>query len=151
MQSKYEIAFGLKTAIRFHSDLKIWNGYVGVPKEHPLYGMSDDDLYLLRAHGGITWSEDHVPGEEPDGLWWFGFDTAHYTDVVPGFDELPLAVKERVNQQARELIAAIFDTDPSLVVGFPDPEYRDAVYVAAETAYLASQLAVGRLLEDVPE
>lgn len=42
-----------------------WCGYVGVPKEHPLYGILDGDMDFS-VHGGITWaaSSDKLDREE---------------------------------------------------------------------------------------
>lgn len=74
-----------------HPSFKHLNGYVGIPKEHPLYekdygdslcGHSGCYLHtpeaLIDVHGGITYAgwfekEDHR-------LWWFGFDTGHSSD-----------------------------------------------------------------------
>ena len=58
-------------------------GYVGVPKEHILYGKSYSDILEdLDVHGGITYSEgnNNYPVITNDKLWWFGFDLAHYMD-----------------------------------------------------------------------
>lgn len=38
---------------------------------------------VLPVHGGLTYSEDHLPPSEPDGLWWFGFDCSHCDDATP--------------------------------------------------------------------
>jgi hypothetical protein len=57
-------------------------GYVGIPKNHPLYGKhySDDEVENLDAHGGLTHS-----GEDQDDkdTWWFGFDCSHGGDLSP--------------------------------------------------------------------
>lgn len=59
-------------------------GYVGVNKDHPLYGAFYDDETIsnLDVHGGITYSSDGS-GQYPieSDLWWFGFDCAHYMDL----------------------------------------------------------------------
>lgn len=72
-----------------------WCGYVGVDETHPFYGKNYDDLGVS-VHGGLTFSDlcspapndegiCHVPDEgEPDNLFWFGFDCAHYNDLIPG-------------------------------------------------------------------
>jgi hypothetical protein len=52
-------------------------GYVGVPPGHPWHGLGEPNVQI---HGGITWSDSHLPGEPPDGNWWIGFDTAHGGD-----------------------------------------------------------------------
>lgn len=52
-------------------------GYVGVPKEHPSWGVGLEKA-PFDVHGGITYSE--MEGE----TWWFGFDCAHAGDLIPG-------------------------------------------------------------------
>lgn len=49
-------------------------GYVSVPAEHPLHGKHYDDVDV-EVHGGLTYSD------ERDGLWWFGYDCAHWEDA----------------------------------------------------------------------
>jgi hypothetical protein len=61
-------------------------GYVGVPEGHPWYKKDYDDIDV-DVHGGLTWSDDHVGNDAPDGLWWVGFDTAHYNDNTCNCDE----------------------------------------------------------------
>lgn len=65
-------------------------GYVGVPQEHPLYGLHYDEIHnkypSLEIHGGLTFSESKeppynvTPNFPNEILWWIGFDTAHYQD-----------------------------------------------------------------------
>lgn len=55
------------------------NGYIMLPKEHPLYGQHYDDAELCDIHGGWTFSEfDEFEGKE---YWVFGFDTCHLGDT----------------------------------------------------------------------
>lgn len=132
-----------------------YNGYVGVGEGHPLHGkgydtlihvadmdtVSFNDNYIglllargsseteagllridmaLNVHGGITYAENGLNGIE-DGLfgnvWWFGFDTAHSGDL------------------------RVYQTDTDRRYPMNDSEYRDLVYVTAETTQLADQLA----------
>lgn len=58
------------------------NGYVGVPKDHPYWGKDYNSIEGVSVHGGLTYGADHLPMNEPDGYWWFGFDTAHSGDCV---------------------------------------------------------------------
>lgn len=71
------------------------NGYVAIPKDHPLFGVEysevDIDVYC-----GLTFAErseavntgfdksktEYLDGELPDGYWVFGFDTMHYGDSI---------------------------------------------------------------------
>lgn len=83
-----------------HETMGHWCGYVGVPEDHPWYGLDYDDERLREVfvHGGLTFSgkcnpEDqefgicHVPEEgQPDHVWWFGFDCAHLDDRSPMMD-----------------------------------------------------------------
>lgn len=62
------------------------NGYIGVPAGHPWFGKHYDDIDV-DVHGGLTYSGDHCPRCEPDGHWWFGFDTLHYQDNSVNCDE----------------------------------------------------------------
>ena len=61
-------------------------GYVGLPVGHPWFereynGFLDE---VLDVHGGVTYS-GHLGNDtiKPaiDGLWWVGFDCAHYGDL----------------------------------------------------------------------
>jgi hypothetical protein len=107
-----------------------WNGYVRVDSNHPFFGWSynnnpsgdwlNNPECLITIHGGLTYAGG-VPGVHPDKhtddhLWWFGFDTAHATDIVPLVDHYPLAT-------------------------FPDAYYKDLDWVVNETKRLADQLA----------
>lgn len=113
-----------------------WCGYVGVHAGHLLHGQGySDGAQNLEVHGGLTYSggcqEDerpieqrvcHIPAPgEPDDMWWFGFDCAHYMDFSP-------AMAARMGS-----------------VGVPrgrlyDEKYRTLAYVKAECAALAKQL-----------
>ena len=57
-------------------------GYVGVSEAHPLFGKDYDDLPDdINVHGGVTYAGGEGGYPIPDGLWWFGFDCAHYGDA----------------------------------------------------------------------
>ena len=51
------------------------NGYVGLPKWHPWFGMDYDNIPVI-VHGGLTYANLY----EEVGLWVIGFDTHHYQD-----------------------------------------------------------------------
>jgi len=57
-------------------------GYVGVNKEHPLYGKHYDELSHLSCHGGVTYADLM---EDQGELWWIGFDCNHSFDYSPGW------------------------------------------------------------------
>ena len=104
---------GYKCVVKRHPSLGHLCGYVHIPKSHPLWGKSYDELYELGVnvdvHGGLTFSD-----QEGDA-WVFGFDCAHFGDLVPS------------------TLAHDF--------GIGDV-YRDMEYVTAETKSLAEQLQV---------
>ena len=92
------------------------NGYVAIPKEHPLYGKDYQDVNIA-IHGGLTFSEkservndwsnkndmEYLDGELPDGYWVFGFDTLHYTDNIDNRPrEWCVAETKRLKQKLEE-------------------------------------------------
>lgn len=101
------------------------NGYVAVPKGHPLFGVLYGDLDCgLGAWHGCTFSEPTapcrpVPVDEPE-LWWFGFDTGHYTDLAPAAG----VTKDGL----RELLSSI------------GARYRDLEFVRSHVEALAANL-----------
>lgn len=63
------------------------NGYVIIPKEHPLYKVDYNELYdTIDVHGGLTFSRFVEAGQQPWDLskksWVIGFDTDHYGDTL---------------------------------------------------------------------
>lgn len=94
-----------------------WCGYVGIPNGHPAFDMPyRDDLFCgVDVHGGLTFGSLHPRHLPDDGLYWVGFDCAHYGDLSPDY-------------------AKYFSS-------LADGEYRDINYAIAETERLAQQLA----------
>lgn len=83
------------------------NGYVVIPKGHPLYG---NDCGHMSVHGGINFSGyvDKILIEEWDelspedeGKWMIGFDTCHYRDNI---ENCP---KEYVQSEADNLLKQV--------------------------------------------
>lgn len=73
---------GYKCRIQRHGDLGHLCGYVGIPKNHPLYGRNyDDDAVDIQVHGGLTYADSDE--DWGGGLWWFGFDCSHGGDLSP--------------------------------------------------------------------
>lgn len=130
-------ATGMPCIIRRHPNGGFLCGYVGVPDSHPWHGRAynespDGPDSIIETHYGLTYSDPcdpaeadygicHKPGEgEPDHVWWFGFDCAHYLDMSPGY---------------RSLLKGS---------GLPPIEseiYRNVEYVAEECRNLAKQLS----------
>ena len=78
------------------------NGYVIIPKGHPLHGKHYDDIDV-EVHGGLTFSESakeldwpEITENDKEG-WVVGFDTAHYSDSLSNWP------KEAVQKETRRL------------------------------------------------
>lgn len=124
-----------------------WCGYVAVGPDHPWYGVGYSNCTakpkcdeskadghcvhspesLLEVHGGITYADHcaghicHVPKPgQPDNVFWFGFDCAHFNDGMPGY-------------------RVVLGDDNLFSHG-----YKDVAYVRRETERLAAQLAARR-------
>lgn len=84
-------AFGLKCRI-LDGPFGNMNGYVAVPRGHPMFEVDYGKLNI-NVHGGLTfgskgglsndpkWKDKELNWPNPD-LYWFGFDTAHLGDWV---------------------------------------------------------------------
>jgi hypothetical protein len=118
-----------------HPRYGCWCCYVGVPPEHPLYGLrwgEDPRFGELHIHMGVNYTEVcagqicHVPAPGmPRDVWWIGTDMGHFRDLCPA-----MAAREAA-------------------MGFPVSElpeflrevYRELPYVRRECERLAEQLA----------
>lgn len=132
---------GFKCAIR-RGPVGAWCGYVGVPTDHPAFGLSyngpegiwdlDDNtkwwrkhvnrlpdywIYDINVHGGLTYAKEGK--DSKDRTYWFGFDCAHAGDICPKLD-------------------AIIERPPPYSHG---DVYRDIDYVTEQVKSLAKQLA----------
>lgn len=99
-QEEPDLAYWIDDATGYHCLINrtktgILCGYVGIPENHPYVHRDDFDVEL-KVHGGITFagSECHVDfGKHPEvahaqsliyaPAWWFGFDCAHSSDLMP--------------------------------------------------------------------
>ena len=71
------------------------NGYVDLPKTHPMYELNYNDI-PVDIHGGLTYSE-----LTNDGFWRVGFDTAHAGDTLVNWNKL--AVYNETKRLAEQL------------------------------------------------
>lgn len=75
----------------------------------------------MHVHGGLTYADKRAPQEDDlqtevrmASSWWFGFDCAHYNDLVPGLRKYRydgvyrdfLYVKDEAKSLAKQLAAA---------------------------------------------
>jgi len=83
------------------------NGYIGVPKDHPWWGMDYNDV-PCEVHGGLTYGKKEHPSAlkgVPTDLWWFGFDCAHYQDTPQTCPESYVDAQiKSLRQQALEVV-----------------------------------------------
>lgn len=113
---------GMKLLIVRNESLGNLCGYVGIAKEHPLYGKDYDDFPDLDVHGGVTFSEEGDGKRWFKGYWWVGFDCAHGFDYVPFMEE-----------RTRKLMGTKYKRISNAV-------YRNICYVLSEAIRLADQL-----------
>lgn len=125
-----------------HSENGHWCGYVGVPREHPLYGKvwtETPEISDLDAHMGVNYSAAcdgaicHVPAPGmPDDVWWLGCDFGHSFDLSPAIAARERAWDLHQLRKSREL--------PE----FMREVYRPLPYVRHVIERLAEQLATAR-------
>lgn len=136
---------GYECLILRHAETGNLNGYVGVPQDHPFYDLPDSDQHIAddycAAHGGLTyegWLESPIDadyradGVEPRQFYWFGFDTAHAFDYMPGMAALMI----RLNDKAPEYMT-------------PD-QYKDLAYCRKQVEGMVLGLKRARA-EDSPD
>lgn len=70
-------------------------GYVGIPKEHPMYAI-DYDKIEADVHGGLTYGSTSPVGDK-DQRYYVGFDCCHCGD---GFD---IALIDELAQDSKML------------------------------------------------
>jgi hypothetical protein len=97
--------------IRGMSEFGWGNGYVLIPKGHPLWGKDYDLIDMdVDVHGGITFGEEVTDElierlepltDQDKGFWMIGFDTAHYRD------NLASCPKEYVEAETKRLAEQI--------------------------------------------
>ena len=114
---------GYRCWVRRHPTFGSLNGYVAIPKEHKLYGISYGDTSPdIEVHGGLTYAElDNATGE-----WVFGFDCAHADDFSPKLALTMMKVMEN------------YDMDLHLRA----TKYRTFEYVKGQVESLAKQLKI---------
>ena len=60
----------------------VWADIANISKIDGREAVTLPIMVLLGIHGGIDYSADCLPGEEPGDLWWYGFSTGSYPDKV---------------------------------------------------------------------
>lgn len=111
-------ATGYKCLIWRHPTHGSLNGYVTIPRKHPLHGQNYDEInHFVDVHGGLTYSH-----AEKRGKWTVGFDCNHAEDFAP---KMVMSLMKYVDSDVRHHL---------------HETYRDWAYVKAEVEKLAQQL-----------
>lgn len=87
------------------------NGYVLIPKGHPMHGKNYSEIDV-NVHGGLTFSElvdnemanDWGLDKGDEGSWCVGFDTCHYGDSL---QKWPKEMVEQETEQLKEQLESI--------------------------------------------
>lgn len=82
--------------VMIRQSMGFWCGYVGVPKDHPLFLTEYEEIECdIDVHGGLTFSdylsnevvlttwENYHQSDHYLDAWFFGFDCSHIDDLVP--------------------------------------------------------------------
>ncbi len=105
------------------------------------YREGDVRVNDLDVHGGLTYAADTLPtalsaAEQFDPQWWFGFDTSHFGDFSPLYDD----PESEYNIELRKRLGGVWPLNKALE-GYDRKSYRDMDYAINETRSLADQLA----------
>lgn len=77
-------------------------GYVGLSKDNPLYGVYRNDIFIdFECNGGLTYSGNHLIGQDDKDIWWIGFDAGHCWN---GYDVNSLKILFSDDKEAMERI-----------------------------------------------
>lgn len=138
------------------------NGYVGVPKEHPAYGINyyewdtdpddheewnqrsaeiQEEINKIQVHGGLSFAEEGDGKYLPKGYWWFGFDTAHVYDK-PNFNYAWKKLKDVMTEKEKYNFHKFKEIEKEITYTLDDRVWRSPKYVRGECELLAEQLKV---------
>lgn len=85
--------------------------YIGVPTDHPLYGLRYDDLNNsgVVVHGGFTYASDEMPRSNVKDVWWLGWDYAHALagDYTTAIDSGKKWTREEILADVKDVAAQL--------------------------------------------
>lgn len=119
-------------------------GYVALPKNHNLYGVSymNHQTHYLRVHYGLTFSDFDIlekNGEDKRSrFWWIGFDCGHARDISD-ISFLGRAIYDAVQKKIRSLMTQIPNYSPRDLPKYKET-YKTMNYVERELKKLVDQL-----------
>lgn len=106
-------------------------GYVGLPKENKYYGKSCEKIPVV-CHGGITYAQKYLVGQDDKDTYWIGFDCAHFRD---GRDE-KLASK----MYSKDLEMRLYIEAHRYMGSYNSMEARTLEYVENECMKIVDQI-----------
>lgn len=108
---------GIEWRIKRNAEMGNLCGYAKLPLSHDLYDVHYDNpkVVNIEVHGGLTYSQV----DSTDNRMEYGFDCAHFMDLVPGMAKIL----------------------PNYLENHSDDTYRDIDYVKNECQKLCWQLA----------
>lgn len=115
-------------------------GYVGLPKGHKYYGKDYGEINDIECHGGLTYSNDSLFGQDDKDTWWIGFDCSHNRD---GKD---YESAKKYWKDNPDMIAKIA-WNKTIDEGFNEEDYpaRSLGYVEGECQHIVDQLERGNM------
>lgn len=123
---------GYQCSVRMNPRLFFRLGYVTVPKGHPAYASTFDEV-LTSVHGGVTYSDISDDGEG----WTIGFDCGHAFDA-PDFEVARKALSGKELEDFERLYG--MDSVFSNLFGGCEPHTWTTGEVVDEVIRLAGQL-----------
>lgn len=142
------VAHGFACLALRHPRHGYWCAYVGVPREHPLYGIAwDADAFPSLEGRGVNYSNVcsgaicHTPAPGmPDDVWWFGFDCGRVFELAPGLEARTRGIMGRARTHEDPLVRQLAELCPESPFKMREV-YRDLPYVRCAVEHLACQLA----------
>ena len=113
-------------------------GYVGLPKGNKYYKKKVDDI-PVDCHGRLTYSKNHLFGQDDKDTWWIGFDCGRFTDGIDKDTFNKLYEEELLSMPPVEWRACMMDFDRGWEVGRGCP-VRTQEYVESECRKIIDQI-----------
>lgn len=116
-------------------------GYVGLPKENRYYKKKYDDI-PVDCHCGLTYSENHLFGQDDKDIWWIGFDCGHCFDGIDKNTFNNIYERELLNMSPVEFRTCMMNFDCMWEISREYP-IRTQEYVENECRKIVDQIVGG--------
>lgn len=109
--------------------MRQWNGYVGIPLDHPLSSLKYD---IVQERADINRDLDELTFSRQIGdLYWVGFDLCHVGDLTPTIDSA--AYMESINPGKPKEYYQTLSNMFNMPWVFADATYKDMDYAIRAT------------------